>query len=223
MEAKKDNVLQFPGTKKTEATNTSGPPEVPKAAPQIRGRKKASAIVGLSVLMLGSWFANNFSSNSTDMASTGGRQIASVGSFERDSDWEKSLAKDLSKRSRRELASVQMGKRPSLEDRLSFSALKSQYAIIMTEGKLSEVHWSESASEMPVYLKDKPGFLLEYRDLMPVEFEAAVKLGRDEGNNNINETFALMNDDIKVAEVRFDLDGYGRLKSLVVTPSTSGQ
>lgn len=231
MEAKKNNVIQFPGIKKPETPAPAAPEANSQPAPAKSKRKKSATVLGISILMLGSWFANQWQNEgSMEMASaSGGRAIASVGSNsimagDRDSQWERSLAKDLANRPRRDLASVRLGQRPSLEERLNFSVLKSQYSVSMNAGKLARVQWTESASESPVYLKDRSAFLLEYRDLMPVDFEAAVPVGSSEGTDKIQETFALLDGtQTKVAEVHFDLDGYKRLRGFQVVPSTSGQ
>jgi hypothetical protein len=234
MEAKKNNVIQFPGTKKTESSAPAAPEAAKTPATPEPGkpkRKKAATVLGLSVLMAGSLFANRWQGDgSAEMSSTaGGRGIASVSTNvimpgDRDSQWEHSLAKDLANRPRRELASVRLGQRPSLEEKLNFSLLKSQYSISMQGGKLAQVQWTESSTETPVYLKDRSAFLLEYKDLMPVNFEAAVPVGSVDGKDKIQETFALIDGtQTKVAEVHFDLDGYKRLRGIKVVPSTLGQ
>jgi hypothetical protein len=226
MEAKKDNVLRFPG-KKAEPAPVA-PPQSPRpenGTPAAKGLMRIAAMVVIS-LVANRWLGQ--SSGSVEIASTGGRAVASVSDHaivpeERDSEWEKFMANEISSGSRGP-ASVRMGQRPSLEDRLRFGVLKSQYFLDLTDGKLNEIRWTESQEDTAVYVTDRARFLVDYRDIMPMKFSVAVPEQRQEISGEIFETFALVgSDQIKVGEARFGLDRYGRLMSLVLSGSTSVQ
>lgn len=222
MEAKKDNVLRFPGRKIEESTPQQGRPSEPKNS------KVSGVVVALSVILVASLAANRWTPDGERDLASNGRAIASVGEHalqpeERDPQWEKTMAKDLAGRTPRELASLRLGERPSLEDKLRFSVLKSQYSVLMNEGKLSEISWTESATENAIYITDRSRFITQFRDLLPMHFSTVVSEHRQEGQRETFETFALMNENqTKVGEVRFGLDRYGRLLNVVVA-STSSQ
>lgn len=221
MQAKKDqdNVIHFPG-RRTETVAT--------LQPQIEARpQNLKFIAGLGAVIVLSLFANRYTpENSLDLSSqSGGRGIASVSDRsilpeERDQNWEKSLAQELSQRHKRDLASLTLGQRPSAEERLRFGILKSQYAIIMENGKLSEIR--TPTNEATVYIGDTAQFLVQNQSLMPVEFSTASSEARQVNKDGINQSFVLLDGNQKqVGVANFDMDRYGRLLKFNVTRSTS--
>lgn len=231
MQAKKDNVLNFPSRKpETVATSQPLPPALPEPQQPTEQSKKSSkkkSIGALGAILAMSLLANRYSpSNSTDLASTsGGRGIASVGDHailpeERDVNWEKSLASELGKRTQRELASLTLGQRPNDEERLRFGTLKSQYAVIMENGKLSEIR--TSAADGSVYLGDGETFLKQNQNLMPVKFATAISESREANSEGIHQTYALFDENqARVGSANFGMDRYGRLIKFNVTSATS--
>ncbi len=144
------------------------------------------------------------------------RSLASLGDAGRtlrDPNFEKNLAQKLSKLSSRDIASV--GRVPTYEDRLRFGYLEGKYALRMNDGKLSEIEFSQGP-DAPKYLNDRAEFLTTYKDLMPVEFESTKSISREILPKMIHETYQLVSNDKVTAEVRFELDLYGRLISMKV-------
>ncbi|MGE0764106.1 MAG: hypothetical protein AB7N80_12570 [Bdellovibrionales bacterium] len=226
-QAKKDNVIRFPD-RKAETVATSQP-QVP-ASPEPSAPKKKSVkkqlVGGLAAIIAISFLANRYApTRSLDMASTVGRGLASVNDRtllpeERDVNWEKSLAKELSRRSSRDLASLTLGHRPNDEERLRFGVLKSQYAVIMENGKLSEIR--AAGSEGSVYVGDGEKFLKQNQNLMPVPFSSAVSEERLATSEGIQQTYELRNEKSQpVGIASFGMDRYGRLLKFSVTASTS--
>lgn len=227
MQAKKDNVIRFPDRKQEPAQPVTQPPPVPQPTPPQSAplkpamKKKAAfalvAIVGLSLML------NRYSPEKRDLASAG-RGLASVGTTsvlpeERDANWDRAIAKELLNRSGRDLASLSVGRQPSAEDRLRFDVLRSQYALIMENGKISEIR--SPNKEGSVYVMDGSKFLIENQSLMPVQFTAAVSDKRVKTDGGIQERFALLNDQKRnVGTAVFGMDRFGRLLSFTVT-STS--
>jgi hypothetical protein len=231
MEAKKDNVIKFPGGKNKPVTTTENQP--PRGMPATT-RSPAKALVGIAVMAVLSLSANRWlnKDGAAEQASSGGRAIASVGQDhaiepgERDADWERNLAKEISS-SERSPASVRVGQRPTLEDQLRFSELRSQYFLDLTDGKLNEIRFTRQTAgddENVVHLKDRAAFLMKYKSLIPMDFAAASSITREETATGIAETFALLNgDQVKVGEARFSLDKYGRLMGLKFAAPTTVQ
>jgi hypothetical protein len=211
-------VLQFPGTNSERATIVAEEVKASKAA------LKKPMMTLASVVMMAT-AVNFFVSRSNDSASdmvamnTHGvqsRSLASVGDAGRslrDQRFEKDLAKKLSKLSSRDIASV--GRAPSNEDRLRFGYLEGKYALRMNSGKISEIEFA-SSPDAPKYLNDRVEFLKSHKELMPVDFEVARNVSREVLPKSIQETYQLVQNDQVGAEVRFELDLYGRLISMKV-------
>jgi len=235
MEAKKGNVIEFPG-RRSDGSNPQG--VEPNSAPNKQGQKVAKPWLKGAVMMAGiavmGMILNGLASTegSLDQASVSGqgRGIASVDGRalrpgDRDGSWERSLAQDLSRRESRGLASLRLGKRPSAEDRLRFGALKSQYAVVLDSGRLSEVRWpANQAANGMVYLLDPAEFLSEYRELLPSDFHVAVPESEAKGEEGLLAVYALLDEGgRKIAEAQFGLDRYGRLLGLSIHDPTSVQ
>lgn len=231
MEAKKDNVIHFPG-RRPEGSNSDSlnsmsqePQSKGSQRPWLKGALTISGIAVLSMVVNGL----SPSEGQVDQASSG-RGIASVDERkvlpeERDTAWEKSLANDLSKRGSRELASLSLGRRPSPEDRLRFGTLKSQYAVVLQGGRLAEVRWPANQSPSTlVYLENPEQFLEENRELLPAEFHVAIPESDAKGSEGHLAKYALLDGSgRKIASAEFGLDPYGRLLALSISDSTSGQ
>lgn len=228
MEAKKDNVIHFPG-RKPEAPSAPEAPQSRDPKPRWNSTVKGMALIAAVVTF--SSFANRWTGSSqTDLASSG-RSLASVAGdrsiepSERDSNWERSLAKDLASRDRRELASLRVGRNPSLEDKLRFSYLSQGYSVSMKDGKLSEIYWpANQPKDGLVFLGSGSDFLYQNRELMPVNFRSAIAAGVSVSGEGQFEKFHLIGDDNqKVAEVVYGLDKFGHLLALKVSTETIGQ
>jgi hypothetical protein len=215
-------VIQFPGTERQLPAETA----VAAKAFSFKTLSLKKPAYGLASVILAATLVNVFlpkSHGSFDGVEISGndravqsRSLASVGESGRglrDPNYEQSLARKLSKLSSRDIASV--GRMPSFEDRLRFGYLEGKYALRMNSGKIQEIEFA-SAPDAPKYLNDRVQFLTLYKDLLPVDFEQARNVGREVMPKKIHETYQLVQNDRVEAEVRFELDLYGRLLSMKV-------
>lgn len=218
-------VIQFPGSQKTKSENVAElqKPHASEAASSSFDFKKS--LYSLASIVLIATAVNyvlptsekavdpNMAMNSSGVHSRSLASVGDVGRTLRDPQFERTLAKKLSKMSSRDLASV--GRTPTFEDRLRFEYLEGKYAVRMAAGKVKEIEFA-SFPDAPKYLNDRAEFLRSYEELMPVKFDTAKSASREVMPKKIHETYQLVQNDKVEAEVQFELDLYGRLLSMKV-------
>lgn len=226
MQAKNNNVIRFPDRKIEPTAPVQVPKVNPSEPPQKRSEQKRKLGLGLVFVVAASFLANRMMTSWTmNSGAEGGRSLASVSENmisedDRKPDWEKNLASQLQNRGPRELASLTMGRAPSDEDRLRFDTLKSQYAIIMENGKLSEIR--AASGEGQVYVRNAEDFINENRNLMPVSFASVVGEQRTTTESGIEQNFELLNEERQpVGKASFGLDRYGRLIKFSVSSAST--
>lgn len=232
-----DNVIQFPtrqreaapesNQKQTEQASVVSMP-VRAAAPKKRRMPKKTVVGGVLAIMLATGAANRFAFNSDSDISTvamsseaqTARGIASVERFtwKRDAQWEKSLAESLASAQVRGLASMQIGRTATLEDKLRWGILDQQiYTITYQPGQrhIRGIMLQDSQSD-PTYVGDRLQFLNDYGPLLVDGFKTAELKSVESDDGRIIEAYTIHNSTQPGREARFELDQYKRLISLKV-------
>lgn len=231
-----NNVIQFPFKKKeVESTNNANDKKVP-AEPKPEGPKKKrvsnkNTLAALFAIALATGAMNRYvfgrsSVQSQDLASvsaTHGRTIASVekSKWNRDSAWEKSLAEHLASSKARDIASFQIGRPATAEEKLRWGTLEEKYTITFRP----DVHEIDSillqdASESPAYVLDREKFLSEYGHLFDGDYVSAKLTSVQKVADKTIEEYTLYDKEKRAhSEARFELDNYKRLISLKVQPT----
>lgn len=213
-----DNVIQFPQvhSENSEVTHSDESTSFDLERKKIMISASLVSIVFAATLFNSTLFSN--STPSYEMASSSGsnsRGIASV-STKRIVDWENDLAKVLSKKSVRSIASI--GRAPSSQDRLMYGRLGGKYLIRYQQGKLHEIVFQKQPEQVkndPSYITNPKAFLNEYKDLLPVEFSDAVPKG-DLKIGQEFQVYSLKESGKSLAEVKFAFDRFGRLLEMKV-------
>jgi hypothetical protein len=231
-----NNIIQFPTKRKeTEQPGADKPPTQPSAQKPAKKKRSNKKNVSGTVLaiMLATGAVNRIAFNSSwiesqDLASNSGtgtgRGIASVseGSFQRDADWEKQLAESLASTAQtREVASVQVGRAATPEEKLRWGTLEEKYTITYR----SDVHQIQSillqdSTSTPAYVLNRSKFLQEYGTLMSGDFANSRLKSVETVNEKTVESYTLFDKDQHArGEARFELDRHKRLLSLKVEPA----
>lgn len=218
---KDNNVIEFPADKVQQKRTQEAPSTSSPVSFEIEKKRLLLSGSIVSLLFIASIINTsllNGPANSTDRSA--GRSIASVdGSahFQRDEDYERKLARQLSQHSARAPASL--GTPPSAVDKLRFGFLEGKYAVRFANGKVREIEFTDSAnaSDEPRYLTDRAKFLSEYKGLLSVPFATAKSQTREIENKKVHETYKLFGDGLRPVGVAiFEMDIYGRLLSMKV-------
>jgi hypothetical protein len=238
-----NNVIQFPSGRKkeTEETTTPSTPAAPSAEPKAQTVKKPSKKTskknigaGVLAIMLFTGAANKYvfghSSSSTDLASNGeGRGIASVSAlselerftWNRDAQWEKQVAERLASVTPRELASTNIGRSATKEEKLRWGTLEEKYTITYKadDHKINSILLQDPSQTNPAYILDRSKFLSEYGMLFDGEYGSAKLKSVETQNDKTVESYTIFDKDQKAkGEARFELDRHKRLLSLKVEP-----
>lgn len=246
-EQKTNNVIQFPGRKRetdngkpeasAEAPVPSTPAKVAAGKPAAPAKKKASkkTLAGtVLAIVLASGAVNkfvfetpvqsyDFVSDSRAVNSSAGRGIASVEQFTwvRDAKWEKEMAENLASAQVRSLASTNIGRPATLEERLRWGTLEDAKYTITYKPDTRQIDsiLLQGQSSDPSYILDRVKFLKEYGTLFEAQFESASLKSVESINEKTVESYTLFDKLHKAtAEARFELDRHKRLISLKVEP-----
>lgn len=135
----------------------------------------------------------------------------------RDVEWEHQLAKKLGQMEERKPASIGQG--ANLTDQLRYGELAGKYRLIEKSldqgGRVKEIEYVDSleAGDRPIYLRDREGFLSEYRKAFAVPFE---KTQLDQSNKK-EESYRLLDTQGRViGKASFQFDEEGHFVSLKV-------
>ncbi|MCC7405514.1 MAG: hypothetical protein IT288_14040 [Bdellovibrionales bacterium] len=239
--AKKEEakVIQLPVKRKTDvATDATLPdsavvptPSVPPApAPTTakrkfrfdRERSKVVLSASLVTILIGVTMVNKallddepFSSTEALQANPS-RAIASLSdntSDFRNERYERQLARELVRGGDRGPASI--GKTPSAEERLQFEFLEGRYALKMNDGRLSNLRFV-ALSEQPKLVENRTQFLVQYKELLPGQFDEVRLLSREEKGKVVTETYSLDAGPESIGKVTIEVDLQGRLLTLAV-------
>jgi hypothetical protein len=222
-------VIQFPGRKKDGETPESAAKPAAATPPAAPKKKKGSAKnLGATAIavMLGATAVNRYvysgASNSADLSSTG-RHIASVSGeldWKRDADWEKRLAESLASARAREVASLNIGRPATKEEKLRWGALEEKYTITYKTDRheINGILLQDPATN-PAYVLDRPKFLSEFGTLFEGSFADAKLKSVESSDDKTVESYTLYDKDHRArGEARFELDRHKRLISLKVEP-----
>lgn len=232
-----NNVIQFPGGRKKEteevkSENTSTPPKAPAGKKPAKSKASKKNIgAGVIAIMLFTGAVNKYvysgSENSSDLSSNG-RGIASVASlsdlerfsFKRDASWEKQLAEKLAAPQARALASTNIGRNATAEERLRWGTLEEKYTITYKpeDHKINSILLQDPTSN-PAYVLDRAKFLAEYGKLFDAAYGSSKLKSTETSGDKTVESYTLFDQDKKArGEARFELDRHKRLISLKVEP-----
>ncbi len=230
---KSNNVLQFPGKRKEEEVAqpvAQGAPHSNSLA--FTSRILSNKLIAGAVLavMVASAAVNNFVYRSAylrseDLASNSqesmNRMIASVEKFkwERDAAWEKDLAERLASSHIRSLASTNIGRAATQEEKLRWGVLEEKYTITYRSDSSDQIGsiLLQGDKNEPAYVLDREKFLSDFGHLFEANFDFAQLKSVEKSEQNIIESYTLFGKDSQPkGEVRFELDRHKRLLSLKV-------
>ena len=228
----KTNVIQFPGFKKDNrvtprnAAPSHTPPPVPPQLPKGKSQLTLGACLVAIALLSAAVNQSVFKpSQSTDLASVSAgadksRRIASVTrpSWNRDAGWEKRLAENLAQMPARDIASSQIGRSASIEEKLRWGILEEKYTIVYRP----ELHKIDSIllqdpNDAPAYILDRMKFLKDFGPLLEEGVTSAKLDSVVSDDGKTVEAYTLFDKDQRpTANVHFELDRHHRLLSLKV-------
>ncbi len=226
------NVIQFPGPKAAPAKPAT-PPPAPKAKAQSTPKpslKKTTVGTVLAIALM-TIAVNKYTFDNTEHAAdlssmtdsaTSGRAIASLerASYTRDAAWEKALAERLASPQIREMASLNVGRAATKEEKLRWGILEEKYTINYNaeEHKINSISLQD-AMTAPSYILDRPKFLNEYGALFHQGFDSAKLKSVEKSDDKTVEAYTLFDkENNPKGEARFELDRHKRLISLKVEP-----
>lgn len=192
---------------------------------QLYSEKNRAMVIGslITVLVLFTVANDKIAQSSratghSDMASRSVASQNSVGSTNRDVDWENSMAQKIDLiTSSRELASI--GKRPTQLEDLQFGLLEGKYSLTMQGEKILKLEFSQGdrSQDRPKYITDRVAFLEDYRELLPVHF-AHLRLVDDVfTDEEVREVYGLFDtNNVQIGSVAIRMDIYGRLLAMSV-------
>jgi hypothetical protein len=148
------------------------------------------------------------------------RSIASygeVGPAIRDQEWENQLAHDLSLASHT-AGSATFAAPATPLDQLTYGTLEGKYSMQVFRGHVQQIEFANNeTSTNPVLVQDRARFLMQNRELLPVQYASLIKTGTQLSGTEMNEQFALLDAQQKtLAKVEFHLDSFGRLLSMKI-------
>jgi hypothetical protein len=226
-----NNVIQFPGRKKegepsAEAKTVATAVSTAKQPSRAKASKKTIAGSVIAIL-LATGAVNRFAfspSQSSDFASQSGRSIASVEQvkYERDAKWEKQLAESLASDKVRNIASTQIGRSATAEEKLRWGTLEEKYTITYRpEASQIRSILLQDPSASPSYVLDRMQFLKEYGSLLESGYGSAKLKSVETSEDKTIESYTIFDKENHAkSEARFELDRHKRLLSLKVEPQT---
>lgn len=138
----------------------------------------------------------------------------SVTHWSRNARWEMQLAESLASARVRSIASIQVGQRASLEDKLRWGLFE-QYTFQLGDAKRIKSILLQDKESNPTYILDRKKFLSEYGALLSREFGSARLKSVDVQQDRIVEAYILFDkSNNPTAEAEFELDRFKRLLSL---------
>ncbi len=220
-------VIHFP-----RRTNASAP--VPKSELKTPAGESAAGYRNLAVggavlaILLATGAANRSTFNHNQGLvenRNGGRGLASASSpliINRDAKWEKQLAERLVQKSGRQIASSQIGRVASLEDRLRWGPLEEKYTIYKEDAKRISAIFLQDPETSPAYILNRGKFLQQFGSLLTKDFDSAQLKAIETGpNNQVIEAYTIFDKQKQPCAVaHFELDQYSRLLSLNVKPNS---
>ena len=199
----KDNLLFFP----KKSTSIIGMTE----------NEVKWSIVGSLALILALSLGLNSAIFQQEMAGEepqAGRRLASISPIFSIS-WEKKAKDVLETANPRDLASI--GRNPSPFDKLSFGLLEGKYAIMLKQGKVSQIEFANKGEDRPKFVNNRENFIAQYRNLIAPDSSQITKI-YEEANGQVQlERYKLIGakgQDLGL--VQFVLDDQERLISMTV-------
>jgi hypothetical protein len=211
---KEGEVIEFPKAKVVRHPKVEEAPE----KPTFFGSPKQKYIISLgSALLVAVLFNVSGVDSLWSSQKTQSRSLASVSNDfgkKRDEGYEKKLAKQLSKKSTRQPASI--GYEPSKIEDFQYGFLGSKYKVSFFQDKVQEVSFQQGVgNEKPEYVNDRKNFMMQRKALWPVEFSSVISKSKQKDGGRVFETYSLLADDQRqVGSVEFELDTYGRLYNM---------
>ncbi len=241
---KPNNVIQFPGRRKEaevkpQAEAGSPIPSTPEkiaagkppVAPKAKKKSKKTLAGTVLAIILASGAVNRFAfetrTQSFDFisdsrtAGPAGRAIASVEQYPwaRDAQWEKETAEKLASPALRSLASTNIGRPATLEEKLRWGTLEeTKYTITYRpESRQIRSILLQGEGNEPSYVLDRAAFLKTYGTLFESDFQSAALKSVETINEKTVESYTLFDKNKRpMGEARFELDRHKRLISLKV-------
>lgn len=228
-----NNVIQFPGRKKegepsAEAKTAVAAVAVKQQPSRAKAKTSKKTIAGSVIaILLATGAVNRFAFNpsqSSDLASQSGRSIASVDQvkYERDAKWEKQLAESLASDKVRNIASTQIGRSATTEEKLRWGTLEEKYTITYRP-EVSQIRsiLLQDPATSPSYVLDRMQFLKEYGSLLESGYASAKLKSVETSEDKTIEAYTIFDKENHAkGEARFELDRHKRLLSLKVEPQT---
>lgn len=211
----KDNVIEL--ASRAQQSDTIDRMKSLKSRFDMEHARVALSASLLSIVVLVTLANKNLMSDDGAPSVKSGRGIASVPTGT--SDAEDHLVRTLSQK---ELSADSLGRKPSSLESLAFGTLEGKYAVRLENGKLSELEFSDPASQelegdRPKHIQNRAEFLETNRELMPVAFDKPVWIERAPSQDSVTEIYQLVNEVSRpVATVEFKLDNAGRMLSMKV-------
>lgn len=232
-----DNVIQFPGRRKSEESSSSQPVQKAKVQMDRRLPVTNKTLLGsLIAVMIATGAVNRFafetSVETLDLASLRAEEVsdprvqrglASIErfKFERDAKWEKDLAERLASPRIRELASPQIGRAPTMEEQLRSGILEEQHYTFTygSNGRKIRGILLQGPEARPSYILDRIKFLNEFGPLFEDQFKAAEFRSVVNQGDHILESYTVYDQEGRaISSALFELDQHHRLISLKVEP-----
>lgn len=227
------NIIQFPKPQQAPTANSSTPPQTPKKAPQKKKAKfnapLASTVCSMIAIVLATGASNSsiFKKNEgwVDVASVAGdsRGIASVDPMLpelRDAAWEKSIADSLASAEVRDLASVAVGHKASLDEQVRFGVLERKYTILrdLQRNEVESIILQGTGSE-PSIVMNRAQFLGKFGRWISDKYSSSELKSAEVQKGNRVEAFTVFDTQHKAfATAKFELDNYQRLLSFRFEP-----
>lgn len=238
-----NNVIQFPGRKKDPETPSNAPvastdasaaPSKPAKKKKKGSRKTLAGTVLAIILATGavnhmafapsqqSLDLTSFNSGSLENSNVQ-RSLASIEKFSwsRDSAWEKKMAEKLASPQVRSIASTQIGRAATMEERLLWGALEEKYTVAYKEDdhRIQSLLLQDQASN-PAYVLDRQKFLRDFGPLFETSYDSAKLKSVESSNDKTVESYTIFDKTNRATgEARFELDRHKRLLSLKVEPA----
>lgn len=224
----KDNIIQFPGSKKEKGPKQD---EAPAPRPPKTKRFAQVAVTGLALgaiafataAMNSSIFRT--SAGRLDLASVSahnGRAIASVqpATPVRDAGWEMKVAEKLASLQARHIDSIEVGRNPTLEDRLRHQVLDSNYTLLrdLDRNELDSIVFARTDAQ-PSYILDRSRFLNKYGHVVSGRYNYAELKSSELINGRRFESYTVFDSSSQpYAVARFEMDAYQRLLAFHFDP-----
>jgi hypothetical protein len=216
------NVIQFPG-KRPAAKPVDTSQSETRTRYDLEHRKvlmSASIVSIIFVVTLANRALLRENLNSGEVAAQS-RSLASVDEsshltpMHRDTQWERTVAEQLSIQDGRKPASL--GRTPSPQEKLQFGVLAGKYLMHYRDGKVEQLTYDPNAKDdSPKYLEDPKSFLENNKSVLSTPFDEAVLNSKQVSPTKVLETYDLLETEKPVGHAQFELDIYGRLLSMTI-------